>query len=689
MQAPLEQDKSQLQTSHINTNMLLHATTIFLSAFLLFLVQPVIAKQILPWFGGAAAVWATCLVFFQSVLLLGYAYADWTARYLSPRRQAWLHVILLGASLLLLPIIPDVDWKPGGEGDAGPTFLILGLLGTTIGLQYFLLSTTSPLVQAWFWQRFRHAVPYRLFALSNFASLLALLSYPVLIEPFFPLAVQSISWSVAYGAFALLCAATALTSARHAIQAPVKAADAGGDQPAPRMADRLLWIVLAALGSCLLLAITNHLTQNIASIPFLWVVPLSLYLITFILCFDHPRWYQRGLFLLLVAVLLPTMAWFSDSLELWVAAPIYALGLFVCCMFCHGELYLLKPGPRHLTTFYLMISVGGALGALLVGIAAPNFLSGYYELEITLVACAMLLFGRTVHNRWVAACACAVVAATVALAGHNIESYRDDARVITRNFYGVVRTRDFPQPVPFRAMYHGSIKHGGQLLDAGLRNAPSSYFGPTSGYGRVFASLPEMPRRVGVIGLGAGAIAAYARKGDVFRFYEIDPQVAAVAMMEFSFLKDSPAQMEVALGDGRLTLEREPDQRFDVLAIDAFSGDSIPMHLITREAMATYVRHLKPDGVIVFQATNRFVNIAPVVERLAAISGMKALLVSDFPNEASGADYWLASTDQIIVTRNAALLQAEPIRSVAEPLPAQPDFRVWTDDFYNLLKILK
>jgi hypothetical protein len=671
--------------------MLLHACTIFLGAFLLFIVQPVIAKQILPWFGGAAAVWATCLVFFQSMLLLGYAYADWTARYLTPRRQAGLHVLLLGASLALLPIIPNTDWKPGGEAGQGPVFLILGLLGTTIGLQYFLLSATSPLVQAWFWLRFRHATPYRLFALSNFASLLGLLSYPVLVEPFFPLVTQSIAWSMAYAVFAVLCAATALSSARHAATGPVGASGSGAvdEGSAPLLHERAQWVVLAALGSCLLLAVTNQLTQNVASIPFLWVVPLSLYLITFILCFDHPRWYQRKLFLPLVAVLLPVMAWFSDSLELWVAAPVYALGLFACCMFCHGELYQMKPGPRYLTSFYLMIAAGGALGALLVGIAAPNFLAGYYELEITLVLCAILLFGRTLQNRWAASGACAVVAVTVALAAHNIEDYLEDARIVTRNFYGVVRTRDFAQPEPFRVMYHGSIKHGGQLLEAGRRNEPSSYFGPGSGYGRVFASLPDTPRRVGIIGLGAGAIAAHARKGDVFRFYEIDPQVAAVAISDFTFLRDSPAQMDIALGDGRLTLEREPDQRFDVLAIDAFSGDSIPMHLLTREAMATYVRHLKPDGVIVFHATNRFVNIAPVVERLAARFDMAAVLISDFPEDIVGSDYWLVNTDQIIVTRNADLLQAESIRSVAIKLPPRPELRVWTDDFYNLLRILK
>lgn len=673
--------------------MLLHAATIFLSAFLLFLVQPVIAKQILPWFGGAAAVWAISLVFFQSVLLFGYAYADWTTRRLSPRRQAWLHFALLVLSLATLPIIPDTYWKPGEATGGEPAVRILGLLGATIGVPYFLLSTTSPLVQAWFWQRFRHAVPYRLFALSNLASLLALLSYPVLVEPFLPLAVQSWSWSAAYGVFVALCAVTALASTRGAAPAGAPAAAAAAASPAeppPSIGDRLLWIALAATGSSLLLAVTNHLTQNIASVPFLWVAPLSIYLITFILCFDHPRWYRRGVFLVLTAVLLPVMAWYSDSLDLWTAAPLYALGLFAGCMFCHGELTLLKPRPRYLTTFYLMVSIGGALGALLIAIAAPYLLSGYYELAITLIACAVLLYFRTLtHRWWVASGSLAVVTATAAFAAVNLTDYLSDTRVIMRNFYGVVRTRDYPTPVPFRALFQGGINHGGQLLEAADRNRPSSYFGPSSGYGRTFASLPDAPRRVGVIGLGAGALAAYARPGDVFRFYEINPQVAAVAVREFTFLTDSPAAMEIILGDGRLSLEREADQRYDLLAIDAFSGDSIPMHLITREAMAIYVRHLKPGGAIVFQATNRFVDIAPVVERLAAEFGMTAVLISDAPESDVGADYWISGTDQIVVTRNAQLLAAEPIRAVAEPLVPQPHFRIWTDDFYNLLRILK
>jgi SAM-dependent methyltransferase len=670
--------------------MLLHAATIFLSAFLLFLVQPVIAKQILPWFGGAAAVWATCLVFFQSVLLFGYAYSDWTTRLLAPRRQAWLHITLLALSVLILPIIPGAHWKPGADGGE-PTLMILALLGTTIGLPYFLLSTTSPLVQAWFWQRFRHAVPYRLFALSNFASLLALLSYPVLVEPFLPLVAQSWVWSSGYAVFVLLCGATAFLSTRGPVAAPAPAAQAaeGGEAP-PAAGDLVLWIALSAMGSCLLLAVTNHLTQNIASIPFLWVVPLSIYLFTFILCFDHPRWYHRWTFITLVAVLLPVMAWYSDSLDLWTAAPLYAAGLFVCCMFCHGELTRLKPAPRHLTTFYLMVSIGGAIGALLVGVAAPTLLSGYYELGIALTACAVLLYHRMLAGRWwLAAGALAVVVATAAFTVAGITDYLKNTRVMVRNFYGVVRTRDYATPVPFRAMYHGGINHGGQLLDAALRGRPTSYFAPTSGYGRVFASLPDAPRRVGVLGLGAGALAAYARAGDLFRFYEIDPQVAAVAVSEFTYLRDSPAQVDIVLGDGRLSLEREPPQNYDLLAIDAFSGDSIPMHLITREAMAAYVRQLKPDGVIVFQATNRFVDIAPVVERLAASHGMSAVLVSDAAESGEGADYWVSDTDQIIVTRNVQLLAAQPIASVAQPLPARPDFRIWTDDFYNLLRILK
>ena len=514
--------------------MILYAGAIFLGAFLLFLVQPIIAKQILPWFGGSAAVWATCMVFFQVVLLAGYAYADLTTRRLTPKRQVALHVGLLVVSLLVLPITPSAAWKP--LGDENPSWRILGLLAVTIGPPYLLLSTTSPLLQAWFARRFLHTAPYRLFALSNLASLLALLAYPVLIEPWVSTATQSMTWSVLYALFALLCGYAAISSARGAMPAPAPGPSAAAPgEAAPSGVQQLIWLILPAMASFLLLAVTNHICQNVASLPFLWILPLGLYLGTFILCFDHPRWYRRNVFLVLAAIVLPWMGWYSDSLDLKLVVPMYLAGLFVCCMFCHGELALLKPAPRYLTTYYFMISLGGALGGLLVGLAAPYLLAGYFELAIGLVACALLLLYRTARIAWWAVLgSVAAVAVTAWGAGKAVDYQITTSRVMLRNFYSVVRTREDTTPVPFRSMVHGGIVHGGQLLDPERRFQPSSYFGPTSGYGRLFASLPETPRKVGVIGLGAGSVIAHARAGDTFRFYEINPQVLELARREFT-----------------------------------------------------------------------------------------------------------------------------------------------------------
>ena len=646
-------------------------------------MQPIIAKQILPWFGGSAGVWTTCLVFFQSVLLAGYAYADWTTR-LGARRQALIHVLLLVASLACLPIIASSGWKP--QGDEQPIARILLLLVATIGLPYFLLSTTTPLLQAWYWRRFRSVVPYRLFALSNFASLLALLGFPLLFEPAFDLRQLGWGWSFLFVAFALLCAGTAWLSmngfesqAARAPAAPV------------RLTDQLQWLGLAAMGSAMLLAVTNHITQNISSVPFLWVLPLALYLVTFILAFDHPRWYVRPLFLGLLALLLPAMAWTIPSLDLAVAAPLYLVGLFVCCMVCHGELARLKPDPAHLTRFYLMMSLGGALGAVLVAVAAPLALPGYFELGIALVVLAALLLSRVAGVARGAGIAVTLLTAFFVVRGAN--DYTDGVRVMERDFYGVVRTVDHYSPVPYRSMYHGAIMHGGQLLGDSFRNTPADYFSPGSGYGRVFASLrdlrPKQPLNVGVIGLGAGVIAAWMEPGDRLTFYEISPRVADIARREFTFLSDTAAGTEVVMGDGRLSLEREPPRGYDVLGIDAFSGDSIPMHLVTREAMAIYVKHLKPDGVIVFQATNRFVDLLPVVQRLAAEFGLEAVNISDSPVAESGPEYWYSATDQVIVTRNQRLLDWPHIAAAAEEIEPRPDLPLFTDSHHNLLKILK
>ena len=657
-----------------------YAATIFLSSFLLFLVQPIIAKQILPWFGGSAGVWTTCLVFFQSVLLAGYAYADWTTR-LGARRQAMLHVVLLAASLLCLPILASTGWKP--QGDEQPILRILLLLGATIGLPYFLLSTTTPLLQAWYWRRWHQAVPYRLFALSNLASLLALLGFPVLFEPAFDLTSLGWGWSFLFAGFAVLCAGTAWLSV-NGFETEARTAAT----PVP-LKNQLQWLALSAMGSVMLLAVTNHVTQNISSVPFLWVLPLALYLASFILAFDHPRWYIRPAFVAALVVLVPLMAYAIPSLDLRLAAPLYLAGLFVACMVCHGELARLKPDPAHLTRFYLMISLGGALGAVLVAIVAPLVLAGYFELGIALVALgAVIILVRKL--RWIGV---AVTLASAVFVVRGVQEYTDGMRVMERDFYGVVRTADHDSPLPYRAMYHGAIMHGGQLLGDSFRNTPADYFSPGSGYGRVFASLREMqpkkPLAVGVIGLGAGVIAAWMKPGDRLVFYEISPRVVDIAQREFTFLQDTSAKTEIVLGDGRLSLEREPPRGYDVLGIDAFSGDSIPMHLVTREAMAIYLKHIKPDGVIVFQATNRFIDLLPVVKRLADEFGLQALNVSDVPEGEEGAEYWYSSTDQVIVTRNPKLLAWPRVAEAAEEIADRPGLPVFTDAHHNLLRILK
>jgi spermidine synthase len=675
-----------------------YAGTIFLSAFLLFLVQPIIAKQILPWFGGASSVWTTCLVFFQSALLAGYAYADATTR-LGARRQTLLHISLLLVSLATLPIIAADSWKP--HGDEAPIARILLLLAVTIGLPYFLLSTTTPLLQSWYWRRFRTVVPYRLFALSNFASLLALLGFPVLAEPWFDLRQLGLAWSALYAAFVALCVYTAWRSLRETREGEGEAQAAGSSTAhvvsaaPPGAATQSLWLALSAMGSVMLLAVTNHVTQNIASVPFLWVVPLSLYLLTFILCFDHPRWYVQPLFFGAALLLVPAMAWQIASLDLHSAVPLYFAGLFVACMVCHGELARAKPAPEHLTRFYLMLSLGGAAGAVLVALVAPNVLRGYFELNIVLVLLALLFAAQLAGiARWVALLAAAL---TAWFALDAAIDYGAGKRVMERDFYGVVRTHDREvNGVNYRAMLHGAIMHGGQLLDAQYRGQPADYFGPTSGYGRLFAALNETrpaPRRIGIVGLGAGVVAAYGRAGDAMTFYEISAEVIEIERREFTFLRDSPATDEIVVGDGRLSLEKElksPGPRgYDVLGIDAFAGDSIPMHLITREAMALYVRHLAPDGVIVFQATNRYVDLAPVIKRLAAEQGMEAVLISDWPESREGVDYWMSATDQVLVTRNSKLLQHPRILEASERIEERFDLPTFTDARHNMFRILK
>jgi SAM-dependent methyltransferase len=670
----------------------LHAATIFLSAFLLFLVQPLLAKQILPWFGGAAIVWTLCMVFFQFVLLLGYAYAHWLS-HRAPSRQAWIHVALLVAGLAFLPIAPDASWKPtGGEN---PVAGILLLLFATIGLPYFLLSATSPLVQAWFSRAYPGSSPYRLFALSNFASMLALLGYPFLFEPWFSNPQQSLWWSWGFGLFVVLCGALAWTSRGSPLLADPgwPPAAAAPEEPAPRPASIVLWLALSAMGSVVLLGVSNHLTQNISSIPLLWVVPLAIYLLTFILCFEGRMWYRRDLYLGSLVWVLGVMAWFLVDTRLqfdllWQIL-VFTVGLFFVCMFCHGELARMRPGPRHLTLFYLVVSAGGVVGGILVGIVAPVTLPGYLELEIALVVVAALAVVLNWDRHFVVvAVLVATLGGLVFALGYRIHNFGLDTVHIERNYYGVLRVKENESQleeghVKYRSLVHGAILHGEQYLSEKYRRSATTYYKPGSGIGRTLIAFEGKPIKVGVIGLGAGSIAVYADADDTYRFYDINPAVIRVANTWFTYLKDAPGRIETVLGDARLSLEREPPQDFDVLAVDAFSGDSIPVHLITVEAFTEYLRHLKPQGVIAFHVSNRFLDLKPVLLAIAEKHGLEYAFIHETGEEGG------TTSDWVLLTRYKPFILRQSIVEATEPVAPQPDWRLWTDDYNNLFQVFK
>ena len=687
----------------------LFALTIFLSAFLLFLIQPMMAKLILPWFGGSASVWITCLLFYQVALLGGYFYAHWLAG-LSPRLQSYIHSALLLASLVLLPVIPSAAWKPAGSGE--PIAGILGLLTATIGLPFLLLSATSPLLQACYARTVIGAQPYRFFAVSNAGSLLGLLCYPLLMEPWLANRAQAVSWSAAYAVTGALIAIVLLRY--RSAPAAAQTATAG---PQPDRTARLLWLALPACAAALLYGVTNHLTQNVAAIPFLWVLPLSLYLMSFVLCFGPRSFYHRGVFLKLLAVALGGMAYslgpdfVNAGLELLV--PLYSVGLFLCCMVCHGELALLKPHPSHLTRFYLYVSVGGALGGFYAGVLAPLTYSSYYEFHVAIGSLAVLIlfllyrdpqsgfFLATWKPGWLV---------LVALAGlligslyWNVHRESSSARISARNFYGSLRVVDrdnvqvvwfkegreqlLPDPRAQRKLVHGTIDHGVQFLSPDRRREPAAYYAEDTGVGLALdAAMADAqgPIRVGVVGLGAGTLAAYGRAGDIYRFYEINPLVERIARSEFTYIKDSPAQVGVALGDARLVMERESDQQFDVLAVDAFSSDAIPVHLLTLEAFRLYFRHIKPGGALVLHISNRYVELQPVVAAAADALNKQAVVFKTSSDKAKGtfATTWAVMGDAETLSRPQLASSGRP------PVPLE-NFPPWTDDYSNLLRLLK
>lgn len=670
--------------------LILYVGTISLGAFLLFQIQPIIGKMVLPWFGGSASAWTVCMLFFQATLLLGYLYAHLSTRYLAPRRQAWLHGALLLAAALTLPIAPGDSWKPAAGDD--PAIMLLGLLATSIGLPYFMLSTTGPLVQHWFAQERPDSLPYRLFALSNFASLLGLLSYPLLFEPRLTLKEMSSIWSAGFVLFATTCATLALRRLVHGTAARAQLNEAAGTRPALR--DSLLWCALAAVPAVVLMAATSHLTANIAPMPLLWVLPLVIYLLTFILCFESSRWYKRWLLLPAMAILTPLLiagTTYPSLMPSGIAWPtlLFCVSIFAYCMGCHGELARLKPPAAQLTSYYLMVATGGALGGLFAGLLAPRIFNDDYELILSCIAAVCVVGIASCHRpaeqtvRIGHIKAAVIFTTLVGVVWGANAVWPSTPTVKARNFYGTVKVKEAGSGEnQVRQLTHGVIVHGRQFLDPKKRRWPTTYFGIDSGAGIAIAASRHGPaQRVGVIGLGAGTMASYCRPGDAYRFYEINPLVSEFAMRHFSFLRDCPAALEVAIGDARLVLDAEAPQQFDTLAVDAFSGDAIPVHLLTLEAFGIYFRHLKPDGVLAIHVSNRYLNLVPIVKRAADAFHRTAFLSktsSDLRRSTT------ASTWVLIGPRNVLV----PYAGLQE-LPPAPEVRPWTDDYSSILGIMK
>ncbi len=823
----------------------LFGLTIVLSAFLLFQVQPLIAKQILPWFGGGAAVWTSCMLFFQLALLAGYGWAHWLNG--QPlHRQVALHVGLLVISLALLPIIPSAHWKPGPGDD--PLLGILGLLTATVGLPYFLLSATSPLLQTWYSRANGGAVPWRFFALSNAGSIAGLLTYPILVEPNLTNRNQAWMWSGAFAVFVACLIGVALRS--RSAPETARTAEPAVDLPAvtPTLADKALWIGLASCASALLLAVTNHLTQNVAAIPFLWVLPLSLYLLSFILCFDSDRWYRRWFFAAAAAMSLPLMAYqisgSGNLTNLKVAVGLFSVELFILFMVCHGELARRRPAPRYLTSFYLMVSIGGAIGGLLVGFVFPYVLRALIDLPIVLSLTGflmtwllwkdrgatagetareenflneprdriamMILIGATIAFVGVRLATAKLAGAEpllrepldvptlIALAGAFVawilwrsrsdvdeagskrdlivvlilagasavftlarfamakysgapalaEGDRDlagmlgplgliimflawrsrdskaldgnlivrivsvvlafgmsgymardawdsvgSARVLMRNFYGALVVYDQETSGdlgPVRILRHGTIDHGEQFLwPQNLRHA-TTYYAEKSGIGIALRSLRrEGNINVGSIGLGAGTTAVYARPGDHYFFYDINPNVPKIATTQFTYLLHCFGTKQVILGDARLSLENELKQGishgFDLLSVDAFSGDAIPVHLLTREAYNIYWQHLRPDGVLAVHVSNLYLSLAPGVALAAKAHGKQARVISYDGDD----DREETASEWVLVTSRKGFFDREEFDEIAKPIDPVPGLREWTDDYSNLYKILR
>jgi hypothetical protein len=624
-------------------------------------------------------------VFFSVALLLGYLYAHWIASMFTPTQQAVMHILLLTVAIAVL----GVHVKPDSGAVAyHPALTVFRVLATVTGLPYLALAATTPLLTAWYADSFEGRSPYRLFALSNTASLLALASYPLLIEPRLSMNQQTGWWSAAFVLFAVLCGAIAWQGRRR-LPSPRPGAEAR-----TAAAPEVFWFLLAMGGGMLLTSVTSHMSENIAAIPLLWIPPLALYLLTFILAFQGAWTPLRHGLLRLVLVAVASLTYvLRDIRTQWpimISVPLFLVGLFVICFFLHGELYARRPGAAGLTRFYLVASAGGAAGTLLVGVVAPLLLRANYDLACTLVVVALIALAATWHDGWGMRMiwAVGVVAAVVVLSAQ-IRQYDDDAVALMRSFYGTLRVREShvpPQSDTDRQLLNGTIEHGAEWFAPQFRGQPLTYYATDSGLGLAMRlCCGSSPKRVGVIGLGTGTVAAYGNAGDVVRFYEINPLVERLARHWFTFLHDSAAQTDVVLGDARLSLATEAPQRFNVIAVDAFSGDAIPVHLLTREALALYRRHLQPDGIIAFHVSNQYIDLEPVVAAIASDAGLEAVSVHSHGDQQNGLYY----ADWILVTANQGFLRQPEIVNNGFPTALRNDVRLWTDNYSSVFPLLK
>jgi hypothetical protein len=690
--------------------MFLFAASIFLSAFLLFQIQPMVGKFILPWFGGTSAVWSTVMLFFQVLLTGGYAYSYGLIGRIRTQRQSVVHILLVAAAIVLLvllsfvwtsPIMPDPSWKPQDIGS--PILDIFILLIASVGLPYFILASNGPLMQAWFSRLFPERSYARLYALSNVGSLLGLLAYPILIEPVFSLRAQGWIWSAGFVLFGVLASWIAVRSG-YATPPAQPRADPVSLTEGPSFALISLWIALSAAASLFLLSVTNQITQEVAVIPFLWVLPLALYLLSFILAFSSEQGYNRKFYALLfvfstAATLFVMLN--ATSMQVYWQVLAYCLLLFSACMLCHGELYLLRPSAEYLTTFYLMVSIGGAVGGVFVSLIAPMIFNGYWEFFVGL-AMAIAIFltilrrGQTVdilaRARFIF-----TVFGLVTVMLSLIGTYFSGALYAKRNFYGVIRVHEtIPEGSLEKAymMSHGITVHGLQFMSPELRRVPTTYYVAESGAGLAILNQPRYGhiQRVGMLGAGVATLAAYAQPGDMYRLYEINP--VAVELAEgrgdyFSFVTDSEAEITMILGDARISLERElaegRPQDFDVLVLDTFSSDAIPVHLVTKEAFAIYLEHLAPDGIIAVHITNLHLDLQPVFWQLAQHYGLSMARIS-YSGDLKGG----YASDWILLSRDPALLKIPAIEEHSIDLNGySTGIRLWTDNYSNLSQILK